>query len=58
MRFFVFGLASAWDIVPLFVDRGNSSRLDPFIIITALPEHWRESGWFLLITRTKLSVPR
>jgi multidrug efflux pump subunit AcrB len=51
------GLAGAILLVYLLIVINFQSWLDPFIIITALPGALAGIGWFLLLTRTRLSVP-
>jgi len=52
-----FGLLGAIVLVYLLIVVNFQSWLDPFIIITALPGALAGICWFLLITRTTLSVP-
>jgi CzcA family heavy metal efflux pump len=52
-----FGLLGAIALVYLLIVVNFQSWLDPFIIITALPGALAGICWFLLITRTTLSVP-
>ncbi len=52
-----FGLVGAIVLVYLLIVVNFQSWLDPFIIITALPGALAGICWFLLITRTTLSVP-
>src|SRR5260370_18156385 len=52
-----FGLRGAVVLVYLLIVFNFQSWLDPFIIITALPGALAGTCWFLLITRTTLSVP-
>ena len=52
-----FGLLGAIVLVYLMIVVNFQSWLDPFIIITALPGALAGICWFLLITRTTLSVP-
>ncbi len=51
------GLLGAIVLVYLLIVVNFQSWLDPFIIITALPGALAGICWFLLITRTTLSVP-
>jgi multidrug efflux pump subunit AcrB len=51
------GLLGAIMLVYLLIVVNFQSWLDPFIIITALPGALAGICWFLLITRTTLSVP-
>ncbi len=51
------GLIGAIVLVYLLIVVNFQSWLDPFIIITALPGALAGICWFLLITRTTLSVP-
>ena len=51
------GLVGAILLVYLLIVINFQSWLDPFIIITALPGALAGICWFLLITRTTLSVP-
>jgi len=51
------GLLMAIVLVYLLIVVNFQSWLDPFIIITALPGALAGICWFLLITRTTLSVP-
>jgi len=51
------GLAGAILLVYLLIVINFQSWLDPFIIITALPGALAGICWFLLLTRTTLSVP-
>jgi len=51
------GLLMAIVLVYLLIVVNFQSWLDPFIIITALPGALSGICWFLLITRTTLSVP-
>ncbi len=51
------GLLGAIILVYLLIVVNFQSWLDPFIIITALPGALAGICWFLLITRTTLSVP-
>jgi multidrug efflux pump subunit AcrB len=51
------GLAGAIVLVYLLIVVNFQSWLDPFIIITALPGALAGICWFLLLTRTTLSVP-
>ncbi|HTR25513.1 MAG TPA: efflux RND transporter permease subunit [Terriglobales bacterium] len=51
------GLLGAILLVYLLIVVNFQSWLDPFIIITALPGALAGICWFLLITRTTLSVP-
>jgi multidrug efflux pump subunit AcrB len=51
------GLLGAIVLVYLLIVINFQSWLDPFIIITALPGALAGICWFLLITRTTLSVP-
>jgi len=51
------GLAGAIVLVYLLIVINFQSWLDPFIIITALPGALAGICWFLLLTRTTLSVP-
>ncbi|MGA7080058.1 MAG: efflux RND transporter permease subunit [Terriglobales bacterium] len=51
------GLLGAIVLVYLLIVVNFQSWLDPFIIITALPGAVAGICWFLLITRTTLSVP-
>jgi len=52
-----FGLLGAIVLVYLLIVVNFQSWLDPFIIITALPGALAGICWFLLVTRTTLSVP-
>jgi multidrug efflux pump subunit AcrB len=52
-----FGLMGAIVLIYLLIVVNFQSWLDPFIIITALPGALAGICWFLLITRTTLSVP-
>jgi CzcA family heavy metal efflux pump len=52
-----FGLLGAIVLIYLLIVVNFQSWLDPFIIITALPGALAGICWFLLITRTTLSVP-
>ncbi len=52
-----FGLLGAIVLVYLLIVVNFQSWLDPFIIITALPGALAGICWFLLLTRTTLSVP-
>ncbi len=52
-----FGLIGAIVLIYLLIVVNFQSWLDPFIIITALPGALAGICWFLLITRTTLSVP-
>ncbi len=52
-----FGLLGAIVLVYLLIVINFQSWLDPFIIITALPGALAGICWFLLLTRTTLSVP-
>ena len=51
------GLLGAIVLVYLLIVVNFQSWLDPFIIITALPGALAGICWFLLVTRTTLSVP-
>src|ERR1700722_7583224 len=51
------GLAGAILLVYLLIVINFQSWLDPFIIIAALPGALAGICWFLLLTRTTLSVP-
>jgi multidrug efflux pump subunit AcrB len=51
------GLVGAIVLVYLLIVINFQSWLDPFIIITALPGALAGICWFLLLTRTTLSVP-
>src|ERR1022692_3485132 len=51
------GLIGAIVLIYLLIVVNFQSWLDPFIIITALPGALAGICWFLLITRTTLSVP-
>jgi len=51
------GLAGAILLVYLLIVINFQSWLDPFIIIAALPGALAGISWFLLLTRTTLSVP-
>jgi len=51
------GLIGAIVLVYLLIVVNFQSWLDPFIIITALPAALAGICWFLLLTRTTLSVP-
>ena len=51
------GLLGAIVLVYLLIVVNFQSWLDPFIIVTALPGALAGICWFLLITRTTLSVP-
>ncbi|MGB7332179.1 MAG: efflux RND transporter permease subunit, partial [Terriglobales bacterium] len=51
------GLLGAIVLIYLLIVVNFQSWLDPFIIITALPGALAGICWFLLITRTTLSVP-
>jgi multidrug efflux pump subunit AcrB len=51
------GLLGAIVLVYLLIVVNFQSWLDPFIIITALPGALAGICWFLLLTRTPLSVP-
>src|SRR6204780_380285 len=51
------GLIGAILLVYLLIVINFQSRLDPFIIIAALPGALAGICWFLLLTRTTLSVP-
>jgi multidrug efflux pump subunit AcrB len=51
------GLVGAIVLVYLLIVVNFQSWLDPFIIITALPGALAGICWFLLVTRTTLSVP-
>ena len=51
------GLVGAIVLVYLLIVVNFQSWLDPFIIITALPGALAGICWFLLLTRTTLSVP-
>jgi multidrug efflux pump subunit AcrB len=51
------GLAGAIVLVYLLIVINFQSWLDPFIIITALPGALAGICWFLLLSRTPLSVP-
>ena len=51
------GLLGAIVLVYLLIVVNFQSWLDPFIIITALPGALAGICWFLLLTRTTLSVP-
>ncbi|MFY9674187.1 MAG: efflux RND transporter permease subunit [Terriglobales bacterium] len=52
-----FGLLGAIVLIYLLIVVNFQSWLDPFIIITALPGALAGICWFLLVTRTTLSVP-
>jgi multidrug efflux pump subunit AcrB len=51
------GLAGAIVLVYLLIVVNFQSWLDPFIIVMALPAALAGICWFLLLTRTTLSVP-